>query len=80
MFYFLKDGQCSDSTECESVNSYEGRFKGFCNFDNHDSGFCEYCNEFSDGDCELASFHDEKGTQECKRVCEGRFGIWTWNN
>ena len=37
MFIFLKDGQCIDSIECGAVNSSEGQFKGFCNFDNHDS-------------------------------------------
>ena len=60
---------CSNSTECEKDD-----VKGFCNFDYGEYGFCELCSRFGEGECDTnGTFPQEKGKNECKKQCEGRF-------
>ena len=50
---------CNASSNCA--------YDGFCNFNNHNSGFCEYCSQL--GNCE--GFITEKGAEECNATCVG---------
>ena len=46
----------------------------FCNFDNSNTGFFEYCETIGDS-YEDAGFITQRGEQECKNICEGLFLI-----
>lgn len=59
---------CKESSECQ------GSPPRFCNFDEHESGFCEYCHDIlkSSIGCLEGSFINKRGEEECQRICEGR--------
>ena len=56
---------CTDSKACGDG--------GFCNFKDDTTGFCEYCKDLKADNvkCDDDGFDTQKGTKECKTVCEG---------
>ena len=60
--------RCRYSSKCQRNDD------GFWNFDNGNTGFCEYCEAIGDS-YEDAGFIAQRGEQECKNICEGLFLI-----
>ena len=56
---------CTDSKACGDG--------GFCNFKDETTGFCEYCKDLKADNvkCKDEGFDTQKGTDECKTICEG---------
>ena len=44
--------------------------RGFCNFDDGNSGVCEYCSDVN-GSCKDDGFKAVRGVDECEDKCEG---------
>jgi hypothetical protein len=57
---------CGNSSKCHSSS--------FCNFDFHESGFCEPCRQNLE-QCEAYNLIVARGNEECYKVCEGRHTI-----
>ena len=79
LLHSLHKMTCNDSSMCDgrylqANNNYKYQIwdKGFCNFDFHVSGKCEYCENFPlPFGCTVGGFIDERGEEECEMICKG---------
>ena len=65
MFSKLLDQKCWNSSDCQE------NVRKFCNFNNGDSGYCDYCRPDIYDSCDQVRFVTQRGEQECKSICEG---------